>query len=115
MAGSGDGCLSLSDKEGLLVLSSALANPPGEVLASNVPALLLGNTNDLSGTSYLCCMCSLSCNLLLTSGQHSSSGSGSLEHDLSPASQHLTAFDGSSSCLSLGNEGSLMSSASFGH
>ena len=115
LAGGGDGCLSLSDKEGLLVLSSALANPPGEVLASNVPALLLGNTNDLSGTTYLCGVCSLCCNLLLASCQHFSSGSGSLEHDLPPASQHLTALDCCSSCLSLGNKGSLMSSASFSH
>ena len=115
LAGCGDSCSSLSDEEVLPVLLGAFANPEVEIFATNVPALLLGHSNDLLGTSYLCRVSPPCCNLPLASCNHSSSGSGSLEHNLSSASQHLTALDSCSSCLSCCNDGSSMSSASLGH
>ena len=115
LAGCGDSCSSLSDEEVLPVLLGAFANPEVEIFATNVPALLLGHSNDLLGTSYLCRVSPPCRNLPLASCNHSSSGSGSLEHDLSSASQHLTALDGCSSCPSCCNDSSLMSGASLGH
>lgn len=113
-AGSGNRLSSLSNHEVPLISLSGLTGPEGEVFTRDVPALLLGHSYDLLGRSNLSHVRLSCCDTLLTSGEHSSPGSGSLEHDLPPAHQLLMASNGCSPCLSPCNNGPSVGSASLG-